>query len=188
MVTTSFTMSGTNETPPLLSASSNYNSWKKSGTIWSTFTSSPAAKQGAAVFLTLEGSARDAVLELSRDQISGDNGLPNVIKRLDELYLKDETLQKYEAFNAFDNYQRPSHTPIPEFLHEFNMISNKLQSYGTTLSDDLFAYKLLKAANLSQDHEKLAKATCELKYKSMKDQLCKIFADMTTISSPSVTG
>ena len=181
-------MPDTNKTPTLLSASSNYDSWKKSVTIWSTFTSLPAAKQGAAVLLTLEGSARDAVLELSEDQISGDNGLPNVIKRLDELYLKDKTLQKYKAFDAFDNYRWPSHTPIPEFLHEFNMLSDKLQSYGTTLSDDLLAYKLLKATNLSPDHEKLAKATCKLKYKSMKDQLHKIFADMTTTSSPGATG
>ena len=181
-------MSGTNKAPPLLFASSNYKSWKESVTIWSTFTSLPAAKQGAAVFLTLEGSSHDAVFEFSRDQTSGDNGLPNVIMCLDELYLKDETLQKYEAFNAFDNYRWPSHTPIPEFLHEFNMLSNKLQSYGTTLSDDLLAYKLLKAANLSPDHEKLAKATCKLKYISMKDQLRKIFADMTTTSSPGATG
>ena len=140
------------------------------------------------MLFTLEGSAHDVVLELSGDQTSGDNGLPNVIMCLDELYLKDETLQKYEVFDAFDNYQRPSHTPIPEFLHEFNMLSNKLQSYGTTLSDDLLAYKLLKAANLSPDHEKLAKATCKLKYISMKDQLHKIFTDTTTTSSPGATG
>ena len=56
------------------------------------------------MFLTLKGSVRDAVLELSGDQISGDNGLPNVIKCMDELYLKDETLQKYEGLDAFDNY------------------------------------------------------------------------------------
>ena len=68
------------------------------------------------------------------------------------------------------------------------MLSNKLQSYGTTLSNDLLAYKLLKAANLSPDHEKLARATCELTYKSMKDQLHKIFMDMTTTSSPRATG
>ena len=69
------------------------------------------------------------------------------------------------------------------------MLSNNLQSYGTTLSDNLLAYKLLKATNLSPDHEKLAKATCELKYKSMKDQLRKIFADTTTTTtSPGATG
>ena len=103
-------MSGTNKNPPLLSASSNYDSWKQSVTIWSTFTSLPAVKQGAAVFLTPEGSPHDAVLELSGDQISGDNGLPTVLKRSDELYLKDEILQKYEAFDAFDNYRQPSHS------------------------------------------------------------------------------
>ena len=68
------------------------------------------------------------------------------------------------------------------------MLSNKIQSYGTTLSDDLLAYKLLKAANLSPDHVKLAKATCELKHKSMKDQLHKIFTDTTTTTSPGTTG
>ena len=83
--------------------------------------------------------------------------------KVQQCFLLSRALQKYEAFDAFDNYRRPSHTPIPEFLHEFNMQSNKLQSYGTTLSDDLLAYKLLKATNLSPDHKKLAKAICELK-------------------------
>ena len=48
------------------------------------------------------------------------------------------------------------------------------------------AYKLLKSANLSPDHEKLAKATCELKYNSMKEQLKKIFSDTKTSHIPSI--
>ena len=78
---------------------------------------------------------------------------------------------------------------IPEFLHAFNFLSNKLQSYDTTISDDLLAFKLLKAANLSPDHEKLAQATCDLKCSSMKDQLRKIFADTQSLnaSAPSAT-
>ena len=126
---------------------------------------------------------------MSEDAISSATGLTQVLSRLDYLYLKDETLQKYDTFEAFDSFRRPSHMSIPEFLHAFNLLSNKLQSYGTTISDDLLAFKLLKAANLSPDHEKLAKATCDLKYSSMKDQLHKIFVDTQSLnaSAPSAT-
>ena len=57
------------------------------------------------------------------------------------------------------------------------MLYNKLNSYGTTISDDLLSYKLLKADNLSADHEKLAEATRALKYNTMREQLRKIFSD-----------
>ena len=101
--------------------------------------------------------------------------------------MKDETLQKYEDFDVFDNYLRPSHTSVPEFVREFNMLSNRLRSTGTALPDDLLAFKLFKAAYLSPDHEKLAKATYELKYKSRKEQLRKIFADTKTTLPTGVT-
>ena len=45
---------------------------------------------------------------------------------------------------------------------------------------DILAYQLLKAANLSEQHEQLAKATIsDLKFDIMKDQ--KIFGDLSCI-------
>ena len=115
--------------------------------------------------------------------------MTQVLSPLDDLYLKDETLQKYDAIEAFDSFRQPLHMSIPELLHAFNLLSNKLQSYGATISDGLLAFKLSKAANLSPDHEKLAKATCDLKHSSMKDQLRNIFADIqsSNASAPSAT-
>ena len=101
--------------------------------------------------------------------------------------MRDETLQKYQVFDEFDSYWRSPETPINEFLHKFDLLYNKLNSYGTKNSEDLLGYKLLKAANLSSDHEKLAKATCELKYASMSEQLKKIFSDSKGVSADSST-
>ena len=69
------------------------------------------------------------------------------------------------------------------------MLSNKLPtSYSITISDNALAFKL-KTANLSLDHEKLAKAICFLKYSSMKDQLWKIFTETKpkTAGAPSAS-
>ena len=184
-ITASTLNMSSNKTPPLLSAAKDYFSWKKSIKIWSEFTSLEPKKQGVAVFLTLDGTARDAALELDESKISSDTGLVTILKRLDELYLKDETLQKYEVFDEFDNYRRSPDTPINEFLHKFSMLYNKLNSYGTTISDDLLGYKLLKTTNLSADNEKLAEVTCALKYDSIREQLRKIFSDSTSASASS---
>ena len=53
-----------NKVPPLLSKSPLYTDWKKKVEIWSSFTTLEKKKHGAAVLLTLEGSAEEAVLEL----------------------------------------------------------------------------------------------------------------------------
>ena len=44
--------------PPQLSKSQSYESWKKELQIWQAFTSLSAAKQGPALFLTLNGKAK----------------------------------------------------------------------------------------------------------------------------------
>ena len=154
-VTASTLNMSSNKTLLLLSAAKDYLSWKKLIKIWSEFTSLEPKKQGATVFLTLDATARDADLELDESKISSDTGLVTILKRLVQLYLKDETLQKYEVFNEFGNYRRSPDVLINEFLHKFSMLYNKLNSYGTTISNDLLGYKSLKALNLSADHEKL---------------------------------
>ena len=61
----------------------------------------------------------------------------------------------------------------------------KIKSYGTTMSDDLLAYRLLKSANLSSYHEELIKATIpDLQFDLMKGQLKKTFSDATEKNKP----
>ena len=114
------------KTPPPLNNSANYEDWKKMLNVWSTFTSLQKEKQGTAILLSLKGAAQEAVLELSQESITSADGLQNVITRLDDLYLKDSTLQKYKALENFENYRRPANTPINEFIHEFEKRHHKI--------------------------------------------------------------
>ena len=183
---TSEIMAANIKAPPSLSKSSSYISWLKEIEIWQTFTDLEATKQGPAIFLSLEGRARDAVLELEVKQISAADGVDKIIKKLNALYMKDKTQSAYEAYDSFESFKRPNNMPIDEFINEFERLKSRTESYGTSLSSDVLAFRVLKSANLSQAHEQLAKATIsDLKYDLMVTQLKKIFSDVTCSSSGS---
>ena len=80
-------MSNTNKSPPLLSKSKSYDDWLKLIKIWQQFTTLELEKQGPAIDLSLEGEARDAVLELESNQITDRNGLKTIIDRLNKIYV-----------------------------------------------------------------------------------------------------
>ena len=174
-----------NKSPPNISDSANYEDYKKMLQVWSKFTNLSKEKKGMAVFLTLKGADQEAVLELDTEDIASENGFENVIARLDRLYLKDETLQKYKAFEDFEQMKRSSDTPINDFILKFEKAHHKLKTYGTIISDDLLAYRLLKAANLGDADEKLAKGTAKLEFEAMKDQLRKLFSENNSFGAKS---
>ena len=164
--------------PPSLSKCSSYEMWLKEIKIWQKFTDLKPSKQGPAIFLTLENRAREAVLELDVDVISSDGGVDDIVKKLDTLFLKDQSQLAYDAYDNFEKFKRPSSMSITEYINEFERLKSKTKNYGTEMSSDILAYRLLKSANISEQHEQLARATIsELKYEGMKTQLKKIFGD-----------
>ena len=78
-------------------------------------------------------------------------------------------MQKYNALEAFETYKQRQNMTIKDFLTEFEKRYYKAKSYGTKISDDLLAYRLLKSANLPTRDEQLVKATIiKLKYDLVK--------------------
>ena len=172
-----------NKAPQFLSSCKTYDDWCKMVRVWKKFTDLPPEKQGAAMFLSLNGETLDAALELEEEVISKD-GVKSIMTRLDELYKKDDTLSKFHTLESFETYKRPSTLSIPEYINEFEKRLHNVKNYGTEMSDDILAYRLLKNANLKQSKEQLIKATIsDLCYNLMKEQLKKIFSDLSSSST-----
>ena len=169
--------SGNNfEAPPSLTRCSSYEAWLKELKIWQSFSDIPKAKQKPALFPTLEGKARESDMELAVDDLNSDNGVKNITACLDRLYLKDKTQTAYEAYDSFERFRRPDDLTISDCINEFERLLNKIKRYGSDMSTDILGYRLLRSANLSEQHQQLARATItELKYDTMKTQLEKIF-------------
>lgn len=169
------------KSPPVLAQCASYEIWLKELEIWQLYTSVPEEKQGPAIFLSLDGKAREAVLELDVADLKGKEGVKNIIKKLDTLYKKDKIQVAYDAYDAFERFQRSSDMLMKDFIIEFERLLSKTKSYGTTMSEDILAYRLLKSANLSAREQQLTRATIQdLTYDSMKLQLMKIFGDHTS--------
>ena len=169
--------------PPPLSDSSSYQDWRKIVDLWGKFTTCAPNKQGMAVIFSLSSSDQKKVLSLPSDTICAEDGLQAVLKRLDELYLEDETLEMYSALEDFESYKRSSSLLINDFLIEFELKYDKIKTHGITYPEELLGFRLLKAANLSSSDEKLAKATSDLKYSTMKLQLKRLFSEKKGIKT-----
>ena len=115
-----------NKAPPLLSASKTYEDWKKKINIWNQVSTLDAKSKASQVFLNLTGEAEEAVLELEETDIHSDNGLTNILNRLDRLYKKDETLQKFEWFEKFESYSRSEDMSILQHISKLDRFVRKL--------------------------------------------------------------
>ena len=93
---------------PTLGKDSLYVKWKKEIKIWEVFTSVPEEKRAPAIFMTLTGEAREAILNMDIEKLTEKAGVNNLMAELDKMYLKDESLQAYEAYETFEQFVGPS--------------------------------------------------------------------------------
>ena len=92
--------------PPSLNKDITYSNWKKELRIWEAFTNLKDEKKGPAIFLALNGQAREAALEIPVEELTAETGINKLLEVLDELYLKDEVSLAYETYEAFEKFIR----------------------------------------------------------------------------------
>ena len=157
----------------------SYTNWVNDIKVWKLMGGDGKVKQGPAVYLSLEGDARNAVRHLTPETLAGDNGVDKILDELDKVYLKDETARTFQAIKQFIDFRREAGCGFPSFYVDFRSKLRELKKYKIELSGSLEAYFLLRAANLSEDHERLARATASADPDDMKDKLQKIFGEFT---------
>ena len=66
----------------------NYADWKNDLEVWCMLTDGKI-NQGPAVYLSLQGDARDAVRPIPKEDLKGDDAIQKILDELDKVYLKD---------------------------------------------------------------------------------------------------
>ena len=102
--------------PPPLCDSSSYQDWRKIVELWGKFTSCAPDKRGMAVIFSLKAADQKKVLSISTERICAEDGLETVLKRLDELYLEDETLEMSLLVMATQNDKEKANFCCSKFI------------------------------------------------------------------------
>ena len=161
-----------NKAPPTLEKGDNYEKWKRKLQIWQSFTELDKKKQGPALFLSLCESDQDAILEIPDADVSSETGVTKILQILDQRYLLDKTELEFQALDQWEEYRRDSNTPMIDYICEYDKRYSKTKTYGTTVSDNVLGYRLMKHANLTVSNENLLRATVgKITYAGVKTQL-----------------
>ena len=172
--------------PPQLEPG-NYTSWRKEMVFQRHATNVDKKKRAATVFLTLNGKAREAILEMSPTDLNEEDGLSKLYSKLDKLFKENENKAALETYDQFERYSRPSEMTIADYLIEFDMMTAQLKLHKIICPEPVLAYMVLRSANLTNDHEKLIRATVsELTLKSMAFQLKKVMGTSNPAREPAV--
>ena len=165
-----------------------YTAWKDELQIWQNFTDVEAEKQGSALYLSLPpGSARDAVLELGPNIINGRDAVAKITQKLDTLFLKDDNVATYQAWQSFIKFKRNKSMNMSDYTIEFNKLYNVCKKASLTLPTGVLAIQFLESANLPLEQHRLALATCsKMEYDIMKAQVLKISTDIGTPDTSSI--
>ena len=115
--------------------------------------------------------------DLTPAQISAETGVATITAKLDAIFKKDQNTRAYMAFKEFYDFKRSSGVSITDFIVRSEYLYHKLQGFDMKLPEGVKVFFLLNAANVSEDNEKLARATVDLNYDNMKAKIQKIFGD-----------
>ena len=169
--------------PVFIPEDDEYLSWKNDIQVWKAFTDTKEEKIGPAIYLTLKGRAREAARSIKVEDLSKPEGYQLIMAAMDKIFLTDETSRAFCAFKEFYEYKRVSGEGFSEFIVEFEKRYNKIARYDMKLPEGVQAFFLLKAANLNDETEKLARAVSSLEYKDMREKIQKIFGDPGILSN-----
>ena len=95
--------------------------------------------------------------------------------KLDDVFLKDKNTRAFLKFQEFYGYKRSGGETIDSFIVKFEQLYSELAEFKMVMPSEIKACFLLMGCNISDDVEKLARATAtDLTYENVKDQIKKI--------------
>ena len=115
------------------------------------------AKRAPAVFLSLKGQARAAILERDVALLHSDDGIDKLIEKLDTLFQEDKNQSAFVCYENFESYHREPHVFINDYLIKFGRCVSKLREFQIILPEPVQAYHAHKSCewevNQSNNYE-----------------------------------
>ena len=120
----------------MLRADFLYENWKKEIIIWQRVQTQKKKKKTLAIFLSLEGKAKEAALDIDDESLNKEDSVGKVLAQLDKVHLKYKIQLAYQAYDTFEKFQRLLEMSVAAFLIEFECFHNKAKAYNMVLPNE----------------------------------------------------
>ena len=139
--------------PPEFKDGMNYTDWRYDVMVWQKFTDLDVEKQGSALYLSLNGKARECARSIDLEVLGSATGCKKLIEILDKLFLKDADTRAFLAFKEFYEFKRPYDCSVTDFVAHYEYLYGKVEEHKMTLPEEVKAFFPLNAANVTEEQE-----------------------------------
>lgn len=176
-------MSKNYKNPPALDEKKSYEQWKTEIQLWEIVTDLEKSKRGPAIALSMCGKPREMALEITIEELSGEDGVKKLLIKLDSFFERDKADRMYSAYTDFESCKKTENIVMNDYIVEFEQKYNVIKKYSMELPEPVVAFKLLDNANLGLSEKQLVLTACrDLTFESMKSALRRIFGGRVAVS------
>ena len=146
-------------TPEFISDTKSFETYKKDLKRWAKFTTIEKKNQAEWIVMHLE-SHPSGIKEKIDTQIAdkiedSEQGIDTLLDFLEKIYKKDDFSEAYNNFITFEVIERKSGENITDFITRWEQAVAKIKKMDCDISDKVKAFKLLKAAKVTQIERQL---------------------------------
>ena len=171
--------------PPVLKEGSVYAVWLHELSAWELITDIAKSKQAVHVYLYgLEGQYKDLISKIPIADLNTEGGLKVITDKLGGFCKQSESQRAYSTYEKLHNFRRKSGQSVSDALLNFDTIVSEFTGMKMKLPEEVMAFHVVKAMNLSDNVERLAKATVsELTYQAMVEKIKSLVVDDTVTAA-----
>ena len=99
-------------------------------------------------FLNENKKAEKAVSKLTVTDLNVDDGLENLLEKLDSTFKMEKTQESYNVYKDFNKFQQLEDVSINDYILEFEHLNDRMIQFDLKLPDNIICLKLLESVSL----------------------------------------
>ena len=157
----------------------DYVIWRDKVEDWMHLTRHEAESHGLIIKQGLDGKAYETVMSLDRSVIRGPQGGEEVIKKLDELFVKEKVWDNYDRLLGYLHISRKKKETVRDYVARYEFLEAECRRTGNSrLEGELKAIHILDGANLTDQECNMVISACgqdELEFEKVRKVMKRIF-------------
>ena len=168
------------ECPRFSGAQAEYKGWRGQVEDWLVVCGENVKYPGIEIRMSLKGRALEVTEGIDREKLKANSGEREILKKLDEAYLKDTLMDNYSKMKSYFKIERESGETMRDFIIRYEKVELECsKAIGRSMfQGEAKGFHVLEQANLADNQKQMVLAACgkgKLEYSTVSQIMKRIF-------------